>query len=102
MSKVIIQTIKADQDLALFLEHFNLGKDGVLIKPNWTSGDYGFYTDPRTLELLLAAIPGKKYVLESYMWGRTGQAIKITATNAKANWEYLRQQDAYFLKQTGM
>jgi uncharacterized protein (DUF362 family) len=102
MRKVIAQHISEETDMSRFLEHLDMNGEGAVIKPNWTSWDYGFYTDPETLDVLLSQISGKKYVIESYMYGRTDGTIPITAENAKAHWDYLRQQDAYFLEHTGM
>jgi hypothetical protein len=102
MRKVIDTTIKDRNDMQAFLDHFNLGEDGVVIKPNWTSGDYGFYTDVESLEPLLCAIPGKKYIVESYMYGRTDYSFKINAENALENWEWLKEQDQKFLEKSGL
>lgn len=102
MRKVIDTNIKSQNDMKAFLSNYNLGSDGVIIKPNWTSGDYGFYTDVESLEPLLSAIDGKKYILESYMYGRTDNSIKINGTNGLDNWEWLRDQDQRFLKTSGM
>ena len=102
MGNVVVQHISEEADMSTFVKRLHIGGEGAIIKPNWTTWDYGFYSDPESLDVLLAHISGKKYVLESYMYGRTDQTIPITADNAKANWEYLRQQDAYFLKHTGM
>lgn len=54
MRKVIDTNIKNQNDMKTFLKQYNLGSEGVSIKPNWTSGDYGFYTDVESLEPLLA------------------------------------------------
>jgi uncharacterized protein (DUF362 family) len=98
MSKVIDTYIKNQEDMKEFLSNFNLSSEGVNIKPNWTSGDYGFYTDAESLEPLLAAVDGKKYIIESYMYGRTDYSRAINGTNGLENWEWLRQQDKNFLK----
>jgi uncharacterized protein (DUF362 family) len=102
MRKVIDTTIKNQNDMKAFLNHYNLGSEGVIIKPNWTSGDYGFYTDVESLEPLLAAIGGKKYIIESYMYGRTDNSRIINGTNGLENWEWLREQDQKFLQTSGM
>lgn len=85
-----------------FLNNYHLGSEGVIIKPNWTSGDYGFYTDVESLEPLLAAIDGKKYIIESYMYGRTDNSRIINGTNGPENWEWLKEQDQKFLETSGM
>ncbi len=102
MRKVIHSYIKDKADMKAFLDNFNLGSEGVIIKPNWTSRDYGFYTDAESLELLLSNIEGKKYIVESYMYGRTDGSIKMDSSNGFENWEYLKEQDRRFLEISGM
>ncbi|TVQ36285.1 MAG: DUF362 domain-containing protein [Spirochaetaceae bacterium] len=85
-----------------FLSEFDLLESDVVIKPNWTSADYGFYTDAQALELLLSCVNGRKYVVEGYMFGRTDGSIEINAANGRANWDWLREQDRRFLESTGM
>jgi uncharacterized protein (DUF362 family) len=102
MRKVIDAHIKSHDDMKTFLNHYNLCNEGVVIKPNWTSSDYGFYTDVESLEPLLAAIEGKKYIVESYMYGRTDNSRIINSTNGLENWEWLKEQDQRFLESSGM
>lgn len=102
MRKVIDTTIKSQEDMKAFLNNFDLGSEGVIIKPNWTSADYGFYTDVESLEPLLAAIDGKKYIIESHMYGRTDGTIEINGSNGLENWKWLKEQDQKFLKTSGM
>jgi uncharacterized protein (DUF362 family) len=102
MRKVIDTAVKNNNDMKVFVNEFNLGSEGVVIKPNWTSGDYGFYTDVQSLEPLLAAIDGKKYIVESYMYGRTDSSRKINSTNGFENWDWLKEQDQKFLETSGM
>ncbi len=102
MRKVIHQYIKDNNDMKTFLSNFELGGSGIIIKPNWTSGDYGFYTDVESLEPLLASFEGKKYIVESYMYGRTDNTIKIDSQNGHENWQWLKEQDQKFMEASGM
>lgn len=102
MRKVIHQYIKNNGDMKSFLKNFKLDGEGVIIKPNWTTGDYGFYTGAESLEPLLASIEGKKYIVESYMYGRTDNTVKIDSNNGRENWEWLKQQDKLFLEASGI
>lgn len=102
MSKVFDLIIKENTDMKRFLEKFNFDGQGAIIKPNWTSADYGFHTDSESLELLLSNIKGKKYVIESYMYGRTDGSRKINSANGLENWEWLKEQDERFLEFSGM
>lgn len=102
MRKVVEAKITNQEEMRSFIKQFNFGEEGVIIKPNWTSGDYGFYTDVESLEPLLAAIKGKIYIVESYMYGRTDGSIKIDGKNGFENWEWLKEQDQKFLEVSGM
>ena len=102
MRKVIEANISKKDDMERFLSQLNLLEADVVVKPNWTSADHGFYSDVRDLELLLSCISGKKYVIESYMFGRTDGSIAINADNGKENWKWLKAQDQAFLKSSGM
>ncbi|HEX2926408.1 MAG TPA: DUF362 domain-containing protein [Ruminiclostridium sp.] len=85
-----------------YIKQFELGEEGVIIKPNWTTGDYGFYTDARILDMVLSCIKGKKYIIESYMYGRCDGSIKINSDNGREHWNYLKEQDAIYLNKTGL
>lgn len=102
MRKVVDSTIKNRNDMKDFLNNFNLDTEAVIVKPNWTTADYGFYTDAESLELLLSAISGKKYIIESYMYGRTDNSIRINTSNALENWEWIKEQDQKFLESSGI
>lgn len=81
---------------------FELGEEGVIIKPNWTTGDYGFYTDAKLLDMVLSCIKGEKYIIESYMYGRYDGSIRINSENGREHRDYLKKQDADYLDRTGL
>lgn len=102
MKKVYVSAIKTPEDMNNYIQQFDLGEEGVIIKPNWTTGDYGFHTDAKLLDLVLSSIKGKKYIIESYMYGRCDGSIKINSENGRDHWDYLKEQDAIYLKRTGL
>lgn len=74
-----------------------------LIKVNWYGPAHGGFTDAKTLDYVLSAIPGPKIILEAHSVGRNdGSRHDLTAENAWANREYLRSQHEQFLDRTGL
>ncbi len=102
MASVIVQNVHENPDLSGMLDALGISGSGTLIKPNWSTPDPGFYSDAEGMDTLLSAIPGKKYVIESYMYGRTTDHKRITPDNGKEHWEWFREQEADFLQQTGI
>ncbi|PYG87950.1 uncharacterized protein DUF362 [Ruminiclostridium sufflavum DSM 19573] len=52
--------------------------------------------------MVLSCIKGEKYIIESYMYGRCDGSIKINSENGREHWDYLKEQDAVYLKKTGL
>jgi len=102
VKKLHVSSIQNLEDMKNYIQQFDLGEEGVIIKPNWTTGDYGFYTDAKLLDLVLSSIKGKKYIIESYMYGRCDGSIEINSDNGRDHWDYLKEQDAIYLKKTGL
>lgn len=75
--------------------------DSYLVKPNWFFRGEGFYTDARTLELLLECLD-KVTIIESYTYQRNDGTRAITPENGKSNWDWIREQDKKFLRETGL
>ena len=74
--------------------------DSYIVKPNWFFQGKGFYTDPRTLELLLECLD-KVTIIESYTYQRNDGTRTITPENGRQNWDWIREQDKEFLRATG-
>ena len=84
-----------------FIDECNLDPaDKYIVKPNWFFQGIGFYTDARTLQLLLECLD-KVIVIESYTFQRNDGTRSITPTNGKENWSWIREQDRQFLHTTG-
>ncbi len=102
MSKVTARFVRTEEEASRFIEDLNLGSQGVIIKPNWTSPDYGNCTDAKTLEWFLSRIPGRKYVVEGYIWARNDNSRSISADNVDENRDWIREQDRWFLRTSGI
>ena len=84
-----------------FLEECGLNpSDSYIIKPNWFFQGNGFYTDTRTLRLLLEYFD-KVTVVESYTFQRNDGTRTITPENGKLNRDWIREQDRRFIHTTG-
>ena len=102
MSKVIARFVRTEEEASRFIEDLNLGSQGVIIKPNWTSPDYGNCTDAKTLGWFLSRIPGRKYVVEGYIWARNDNSRSISVDNVDENRDWIREQDRWFLRTSGI
>jgi hypothetical protein len=77
--------------------------DRVLIKVTWHGYATGTYTDPAALDLLLGALPAPGIIVEGHTSRRNvGEAGFDWETEARANRAWIRQQDAEFLRRTGL
>jgi hypothetical protein len=75
----------------------------VLVKVTWHGYAAGTYTDPAALDLLLSALPAPAIVLEGHTSSRNlGGADFNWETEAKQNRTWMRQQEAEYLRRTGL
>jgi hypothetical protein len=75
----------------------------VLVKVTWHGYATGTYTDPAALDLLLGALPARAIVLEGHTSSRNlGGAQFDWETEARQNRAWIRQQEAEFLRRTGL
>jgi hypothetical protein len=75
----------------------------VLVKVTWHGYATGTYTDPAALDLLLRALPTKAVVLEGHTSSRNREEAGFNwETEARANRAWIRQQDAEYLRRTGL
>ena len=74
-----------------------------LVKVTWHGYAPGTYTGPAALDLLLGALPGKAVLLEGHTSSRNlGGADWDWETDAAEHRAWIRQQDAEFLRRTGL
>jgi sirohydrochlorin ferrochelatase len=79
----------------------------VLVKVTWHGYATGAYTDPAALDLLLGALPAPAIILEGHTSSRNLGDRHLNAgfdweTEAKENRAWIRQQEAEFLRRTGL
>ncbi len=75
----------------------------VLVKVTWHGYATGTYTDPAALDLLLRALPAPAIILEGHTSSRnTGEARFDWENGARENRAWIRQQDAEYLRRTGL
>ncbi len=75
----------------------------VLVKVTWHGYATGTYTDPAALDLLLRALPAPAIVLESHTSSRNLEPANFDwESEARANRAWIRQQDAEYLRRTGL
>jgi len=98
---VIRGYINSIETMRRFIEECGLSpSDNYVVKPNWFFQGIGFYTDTRTLQLLLECLDNVT-VIESYTFQRNDGTRAITPENGKQNWDWIREQDRRFLHTTG-
>lgn len=77
--------------------------DRVLVKVTWHGYATGTYTDPAALDLLLSALPCPAILLEGHTSSRNlGDPQFDWETDAQANRAWIRQQEAEYLRRTGL
>ena len=75
----------------------------VLVKVTWHGYATGTYTDPAALDLLLGALPARAIVLEGHTSSRNLVPAEFDwQTQARENRAWIRQQDAEYLRRTGI
>ena len=75
----------------------------VLVKVTWHGYATGTYTDSAALDLLLGALPAPAIVLEGHTSSRNlGGAQFDWESEAQQNRAWIRQQDAEYLRRTGL
>jgi sirohydrochlorin ferrochelatase len=75
----------------------------VLVKVTWHGYATGTYTDPAALDLLLSALPARAIVLEGHTSSRNLEDAGFDwESGAREHRAWIRQQDAEYLRRTGL
>jgi sirohydrochlorin ferrochelatase len=75
----------------------------VMVKVTWHGYATGTYTDPGALDLLLGALPAKAVVLEGHTSSRNLDGATFDwEKESRENRAWIRQQDAEYLRRTGL
>lgn len=89
--------------LAAVLESLLPASDTFLVKVTWHGYAAGTYTDAAALDLLLGALPGRAVILEGHTSSRNlGGGDWDWETEAQHHRAWVKQQDAEFLRRTGL
>jgi len=99
---VVVSKITEAEDMRRFTKELNIRGKGFIIKPNWSNANT--YTSAKVLDFLFNCLEGQKTVVEGYTAWRnelnTGLEPHefITPRNAKREWKWIKEQDAWFLR----
>jgi hypothetical protein len=75
----------------------------VLVKVTWHGYATGTYTDPAALDLLLSALPARAVILEGHSSSRNLEEAGFDwEDEAREHRAWIRQQDADYLRRTGL
>lgn len=89
--------------LAAVLERVLPPSETYLVKVTWHGYATGTFTDAAALDLLLGALPGRAVILEGHTSSRNlGRADWDWETEAQQHRAWIQQQDAEFLRRTGL
>lgn len=103
---VVVGRVASAEDFRYFLRELNVQGVIFVVKPNW--GNAHTFTSAETLDWLFSALKGRVKVIEGYTAWRnelnTGPEPRevITPRNAKAKWQWIKEQDRWFLKFSGI
>lgn len=99
----LLARVREPDALAAILASVLPPADRYLVKVTWHGYAPGTYTSPGALDLLLGALPGRAVLLEGHTSGRNlGGADWDWETEAERHRTWIRQQDAEFLRRTGL
>ncbi len=103
---VVVSQVSNAKDLHHFLEKLEVRGVVFVVKPNWSNANT--FTSAETLDWLFSALKGRIKIIEGYTaWrnklniGREPQEV-ITPSNAKAKWQWIKEQDEWFLEFSGI
>jgi sirohydrochlorin ferrochelatase len=89
--------------LAAVLAKVLPASDTYVVKVTWHGYAPGTYTDAAALDLLLGALPGRAVILEGHTSSRNlGGADWDWETEARQHRAWIKQQDAEYLRRTGL
>lgn len=77
--------------------------DRILVKVTWHGAATGTYTDPAALDLLLGALPAPAIILEGHTSSRNFECADFDwEVEARQHRAWIRQQEAEYLRRTGL
>jgi len=110
---IAISKVKNKKDFFRFMDELNIQGNTFIIKPNWVDGTEGSFTEAKVLEFLFDYLKGRRiFIVESYTVWRNKPCIeegkeeipadKGNLIDAKSKWEWIKQQDNWFLENKGI
>ncbi|MCW3985942.1 MAG: hypothetical protein NWE91_05995 [Candidatus Bathyarchaeota archaeon] len=103
---VVVGKLRSKKDFYHFLRELDVKSVVFVVKPNWSNAHT--FTSAETLDKLFSTLQGRIKVIEGYSAWRnelnTGPEPRdvITPSNAKAKWQWIKEQDKWFLKYSGI
>jgi len=106
INEIVLARVAGIEGFRRFVDELDIRGDGYVIKPNWSNAYT--YTSAETLDLLFSLLDGDKTVVEGYTAWRNelnaGPEPRdiITPRNARKKWKWIRAQDEWFLRHSGI
>ena len=103
---VVVGKVATEEDFQQFVQELGVQGNIFVVKPNWSNAHT--FTSAETLDKLFSALKGRIKVIEGYSAWRNELNIGperrkvITASNAKAKWQWIKEQDRWFLQFSGI
>jgi hypothetical protein len=103
---VVVAKVTNVYEMRDFLKRLKIRGRSFIIKPNWSNANT--FTSAGMLDLLFHCLDGDKTIIEGYTaWRNELNAGSepedvITPSNAKRKWKWIKEQDLWFLKHTGI
>ncbi|MCW3980183.1 MAG: hypothetical protein NWF11_01770, partial [Candidatus Bathyarchaeota archaeon] len=102
---VVVGKVTTEEDFHSFLEKLELKGVIFAVKPNWNTPKNS--TSAQTLDWLFSTLRGNIKIIDGYTAWRnqlnvgTEQREIITPSNARMKWQWIKEQDKWFLEHTG-
>jgi len=103
---VVLGRVANGEDFRHFLKELGVQGAVFVVKPNWSNANA--FTSAETLDWLSSALKGRIKIVEGYSAWRNelnaGPEVRevITPSNAKAKWGWIKEQDQWFLRYSGI
>jgi hypothetical protein len=103
---VVVSRVARAGDLSQFLKELEVQGTIFVVKPDWSNARD--FTSAQTLDWLFSSLKGVIKVIEGYTaWRNELNAGPkpmevVTPSNARAKWRWIKEQDAWFLRFSGI
>lgn len=103
---ITVGKVNNADDFARFIKELGVKGTVSIVKPNWNNANS--YTSAKQLHWLFSALRGRTKIVDGYSLYRnelnTGPDRReaFSPTKAKARWKWIKEQDEWFLKFSGI